>query len=153
MKNSSSPSILMALARIAIGVMFLFFAEYKLASTWFAREGYAHYVSGFAQVTAVSFYKPFLNFTLHHPWIFAYATAVLELLIGLSMVSGYLVRQFSLLGALFMANFVLASWVLPAGTAPWRYLGNQLDNIPLLLLFLVFYAEDAGVTLGLDGRH
>jgi uncharacterized membrane protein YphA (DoxX/SURF4 family) len=141
----------MAIARIGVGIMFLFFAEYKLVNTQFAREGYSHYVSGFVQESAVSFYKPFLRFTLHHTWLFGYAAAAIELLIGLSMVLGYRVRLFSLIGVGLMANFVLATWNLPAGTAVWRYAANELEHIPLLFLFLIFYAHSAGETLGLDG--
>jgi hypothetical protein len=33
----------------------------------------------------------------------------------------------------------------------WRYFGNELDHLPLLLLLIVFYAADAGRTWGLDG--
>lgn len=150
-KASSSSSTAMALARIGVGIMFLFFAEYKLASTEFAREGYSKWVTGFMQETAVSFYKPFLQFTLHHTMFFAYAVAIIELLIGLSMVLGFRVRLFSIVGVFFMLQLVLSTWNLPAGTPAWRYLGNELEHIPLLLMFIIFYAHSAGETLGLDG--
>jgi uncharacterized membrane protein YphA (DoxX/SURF4 family) len=149
-KGSGSSSTGLAITRIGVGIMFLFFAEYKLASTQFAREGYSHWVTGFVQESAVSFYKPFLQFTLHHTWLFGYAVAIIELLIGLSMVLGYRVRLFSILGAGLMANFVLATWNLPAGTAAWRYAANELEHIPLLFLFIIFYAHSAGETLGMD---
>jgi uncharacterized membrane protein YphA (DoxX/SURF4 family) len=141
----------MAIARIGVGIMFMFFAEYKLVSTQFAREGYSKWVTGFVQESAVSFYKPFLQFTLHHAWLFAYIVAMVELLIGLSMLLGFRVRLFSIIGAGLMANFVLATWNLPAGTAAWRYAANELEHIPLLFLFIIFYAHSAGETLGLDG--
>ena len=149
-KASGSSSTAMALARIGVGIFFLFFAEYKLASTEFAREGYSKWVTGFMQETAVSFYKPFLQFTLHHAMFFAYAVAIIELLIGLSMVLGFRVRLFSVIGVFFMLQLVLSTWNLPAGTPAWRYLGNELEHIPLLLMFIIFYAHNAGETLGLD---
>jgi len=62
------------------------------------------------------------------------------------------VRAFSVVGALFMLNLALATWRLPPGTAPWRYLGNQLETIPLLLLFALFLTHNAGTTLGLDKK-
>jgi len=65
---------------------------------------------------------------------------------------GFAVRPFSLVGALFMLNLTLATWRLPAGTPAWRYLGNELDHIPLLLLFLIFFAHGAGEVWGLDGK-
>ncbi|HWG48276.1 MAG TPA: DoxX family protein [Candidatus Acidoferrales bacterium] len=150
-KASGSSSTAMAVARIGVGIMFLFFAEYKLASTEFAREGYSKWVTGFMQETAVSFYKPFLQFTLHHAMFFAYAVAIIELLIGLSMVLGFRVRLFSIVGVFFMLQLVLSTWNLPAGTPAWRYLGNELEHIPLLLMFIIFYAHSAGESLGLDG--
>ena len=149
--GSGSSSTVMALARIAVGIMFLFFAEYKLVGTEFAHQGYSKWVTGFVQESAVSFYKPFLQFTLHHSMLFAYAVAIVELLIGLSMVLGFLVRFFSIIAAVFMVQLVLATWNLPAGTPTWRYAANELEHIPLLLLFIIFYAHSAGESLGLDG--
>ena len=150
MKNTGSSSVAMAVARVAVGIMFLFFAQYKLMHREFAHGGYEKYVTGFVQESSVSFYKPFLRATLQHPVASGYAVAVAELLIGLSMVLGFWVRPFSVIGALFMLNLVFSTWVLPGGTPPWRYLGNQLDNIPLLMLFVLFFVHNAGETLGLD---
>lgn len=143
---------MLALTRIAIGVFFLFFAQYKLASPDFAHTGYAKYVTGFIQSSAVSFYKPFLQKTMQHAVASGYAVAVTELLIGISLVLGLWVRFFSLVGALFMFNLVLCTWNAPGPGAAWRYLGNQLDNIPLLCLFLLFFVYRAGETWGLDSR-
>lgn len=149
-KDSGISSLSMALARIVVGITFLFFAQYKLMGRDFAHGGYEKYVSGYEQVTAVSVYKPFLRATLQHPVASGYAVGVAELLIGLSMLLGFWVRPLAVAGALFMLNLLLCTWVLPAGSPPWRYLGNELDNISLLLLFVLFFAHNAGKTLGLD---
>jgi uncharacterized membrane protein YphA (DoxX/SURF4 family) len=70
------------------------------------------------------------------------------------MVLGFWVRPFAVVGGLFMLNLLFSTWVLPAGVTPaWRYLGNQLDNISLFLLFLLFFIHNAGETLGLDGSR
>lgn len=140
----------MALARIAVGLMFILFAQYKLLHHDFAFGGYEKYVRGYVQQSCVSFYKPVLNATLRHPVLSGYAVAVAELLVGISMVAGRWVRLFSLIGALFMLNLVFATWNLPPGTPIWRYAGNELEHIPLLLLFVLFWAHNAGQTLGLD---
>jgi thiosulfate dehydrogenase (quinone) large subunit len=150
MKNSGSSSVVMAVARIVVGIMFLFFAQYKLMGHDFAHGGYAKYVTGYVQESAVPAYKPFLRVTLKYPTASGYAVGVAELLIGLSMVLGFWVRPFAIVGALFMANLLLSTWILPQGVPLWRYFGNELDNIGLLLLFLVFFAHSAGTTLGLD---
>jgi uncharacterized membrane protein YphA (DoxX/SURF4 family) len=149
-KGSGSSSVAMGVARIIIGIMFLFFAQYKLMGRDFAHGGYEHYVSGYEQVTAVGFYKPFLRATLQHPVASGYAVGVAELLIGLSMVLGFWVRPFAIVGALFMFNLLLCTWSLPHGTPAWKYFGNELDNIGLLLLFVLFYVHNAGQALGLD---
>jgi uncharacterized membrane protein YphA (DoxX/SURF4 family) len=154
MKRSSaaSSSAAMAFARIGVGIMFLFFGEYKVVNGQFAHEGYTKWVSGFVQESAVSFYKPFLKFTLQHHVLFGYTVGWVELLIGISMVLGLWVRPFSIIAAIFMLQLVLATWNLPAGTASWRYAANELEHIPMLFLFLIFFVHGAGETLGLDGR-
>jgi uncharacterized membrane protein YphA (DoxX/SURF4 family) len=151
-KSNGSSSIAMAIARIIVGIMFLFFAQYKLMGRDFAHGGYEHYVSGYEQVTAVGFYKPFLRATLHHPVASGYAVGVAELLIGLSMLLGFWVRPFAIVGGLFMLNLFLCTWVQPPGSPLWRYFGSELDNISLLLLFVLFFVHRAGETLGLDGK-
>jgi uncharacterized membrane protein YphA (DoxX/SURF4 family) len=149
---SSSSSLAMALGRIGVGIIFLFFGEYKVVDGQFAHEGYTKWVSGFVQESAVSFYKPFLKFSLHHPALFGYTVGWVELLIGISMVLGLWVRPFAIIAAIFMLQLVLATWNLPAGTASWRYAANELEHIPMLFLFLIFFVHGAGETLGLDGR-
>lgn len=148
----NSGAKLLAVVRVIIGVFFLFFAEYKLVSGAFAHGLYAKYVNGYIDSSAVGFYKPFLRWTVAHQVFSGYAVAVAELLIGLSMVLGYWVRVFSVVGALFMFNLVLCTFNAPAGGPMWRYFGNELDNVPLLMLFLLFFAYRAGETWGLDGR-
>jgi uncharacterized membrane protein YphA (DoxX/SURF4 family) len=148
----SSSSMAMALGRIGVGIMFLFFGEYKIVNGQFAHEGYTKWVSGFVQESAVSFYKPFLKFTLQHHVLFGYTVGWVELLIGISMVLGLWVRPFAIIAAIFMLQLVLATWNLPAGTASWRYAANELEHIPMLFLFLIFFVHGAGETLGLDGR-
>ena len=149
-KSNGTSSIAMAVARIVVGIMFLFFAQYKLMGHDFAHGGYEHYVNGWLDTTAVSLYRPFLRATLHHPVASGYAVAIAELLIGLSMVLGFLVRPFAIVGALFMFNLLLCTWVLPAHSAPWQYFGHEIDNIGFLLLFVLFFAHNAGQTMGLD---
>ena len=152
MKSSPASSGAMAIARIVIGFMFIMFAQYKLLHSDFAHGGYAHYVNGWLDSTAVSFYKPFLRATLRYQVASGYTVGVAEMLIGVSMVLGFAVRPFAVVGALFMFNLLLCTWNLPAGTPAWRYLGNQLETIPLMLLFLLFFVHGAGSTWGLDGR-
>jgi len=149
--NTGSSSVWMGLARIAVGVMFLFFAQYKLMHKDFAHGGFESWVKPWAETNSLHFYRPVLRFTLNHPVFFGYATGAVELLIGLSMLIGWWVRPFSVIGALFMLNLTFATWYSPPPGSPyWKYLGAELDHIPLLLLFIIFAAHKAGETLGLE---
>src|SRR5260370_39115119 len=140
MKNTGTSSVFMSVARILVGLMFIMFAQYKLLHKDFAREGYQKYVTGYVQESSVGFYKPFLRATLHYPAASAYAVAVAVLLIGVSMVLGVWVRPFSIVGALFMFNLILATWNLPPETPACRLPGSPLVTIPLLLLFSFIFA-------------
>src|SRR5258708_22874768 len=94
--KKGSTSYAMALARIAVGIMFLFFAQYKLFSSEFAHGGYAKYVSSYANETAVVYYRPFLHLTLRHPVASGYSVAIPEGLIGLSILLVLSLLPFSL---------------------------------------------------------
>jgi uncharacterized membrane protein YphA (DoxX/SURF4 family) len=148
--KTGSSSIGMALARIAVGVMFLFFAQYKLMHRDFAHGGFQAWVQPWVDGSSLHFYRPVLRFTLRHPVLFGYGTGVLELCVGLSMLLGWWTRVFAVVGALFMLNLTFATWYLPHGSPYWQYVGHELDHIPLLLLFIIFFSSDAGKTLGLD---
>ena len=130
------------ISRIGTGVFFIFFGEYKVFGSEFAHTGFAHYLEGYIQQTAVSFYRPVLSHVvLPHVALFGYLIGVVELFIGASLIFGVFVRAASVLGMLHMLSLTLATWWSPGHGAPvWRYFGTQLDHVPLLLLFLIFYA-------------
>jgi thiosulfate dehydrogenase [quinone] large subunit len=140
-------------ARIATSILFLLFGEYKLAGPAFAHGGFQNYLQSYISNDAVSFYRPFLSrVVLPHAVFFGYLVGVLESLIGVSLLIGLWVRLASAVGALFMLNLALATWWAPEhGVSLWRYFGAELDTLPLLLLFIIFYAA-AGRVWGFDGR-
>jgi uncharacterized membrane protein YphA (DoxX/SURF4 family) len=142
-----------AVVRIATSVFFLLFGEYKLAGPGFAHGGFQGYLHDFIASEAVSFYRPVLSgLVLPHAVVLGYVVGVLESFIGLSLLLGLWVRPASVLGALYMLNLALATWWGPGHGAPvWRYFGAELDHLPLLLLFIIFFATDAGKVWGLDG--
>lgn len=155
MVTSPALSRTIAGARIATSVFFLLFGEYKVAGPEFAHGGFQTYLQDFIANSAVSFYRPVLaELILPHAVFWGYVVGVGELLIGVSLLIGLWVRPASILGMLFLVNMVLSTWWGPGHGAPvWRYFGAELDHLPLLLLFIIFFAADAGRVWGLDGRR
>jgi thiosulfate dehydrogenase (quinone) large subunit len=153
--TSTSAAKTIAVVRIATSVFFLLFGEYKLAGPGFAHGGFQGYLHDFITSEAVSFYRPVLaELVLPHAVVLGYVVGVVETFIGISLLLGLWVRPASVLGALYMLNFTLATWWGPGHGAPvWRYFGAELDHLPLLLLFIIFVAADAGKVWGLDGRR
>src|SRR5258708_3115636 len=144
-----------ACVRIATSVFFLLFGEYKLAGPGFAHGGFQGYLQDFIANGAVSFYRPFLStVVVPHAVFFGYSVGVIESIIGISLLLGLWVRAASVLAILFLLNLTLATWWGPGHGAPiWRYFGAELDHLPLLLLFIIFFVADAGRVWGLDGRR
>ncbi len=141
--------------RIAASVFFLLFGEYKVTGPGFAHGGFQTYLQGYIANSAVSFYRPFLaGVVLPHAVFFGYVVGVVELLIGISLLIGLWGRPACVLGILFLINMLLATWWEPGHGVPvWRYFGNELEHLPLLLLLIIFFAADAGRVWGLDGRR
>ena len=140
--------------RIATSVFFLLFGEYKLAGSGFAHGGFQNYLQDFIAHGAVSFYQLVLAALVPHAVFFGYMVGVIESVIGVCLLLGWRVRAASVLAILFLTNLVLSTWWEPGHGAPlWRYFGAELDHLPLILLFIIFFAADAGRVWGLDGKR
>ena len=156
MATTPSPAAkTIASVRIATSFFFLLFGEYKLAGPGFAHGGFQGYLQDFIANGAVSFYRPVLSgLVLPHAVALGYVVGVVEIFIGVCLLVGLWVRPASVVGMLYMLNLTLATWWGPGHGAPfWRYFGAELDHLPLLLLFIIFFAADAGRVWGLDGRR
>jgi uncharacterized membrane protein YphA (DoxX/SURF4 family) len=143
-----------AVVRILTGIIFLFSGEYKIAGPAFAHGGMAGWVNGWlAANEPVAFYGAFLrNFVLPHQVLCARIVGWGELAIGIALVLGFFVRVASVGGAIHMTSLALATWFSPGhGAATWKYFGANLDHIPLLFLFAIFFAARAGEMWGIDG--
>ncbi|HEX9110882.1 MAG TPA: DoxX family membrane protein [Terriglobales bacterium] len=140
--ESAVLSKVLVIARIVTGAFFLLFGEYKVFGSAFAHSGFSHYLEGYIHQTAVGFYRPVLShIVLPHVVFFGYLVGVVELFIGTSLIFGVCVRPASVLGMLHMLNLTLATWWEPGHGAPfWQYFGAELDHLPLLLLFMIFYS-------------
>jgi len=155
MVTSSALSRTIAGVRMATSVFFLLFGEYKVTGPEFAHGGLQTYLQDYIANSMVSFYRPVLaELVLPHAVFFGYVVGVVELLIGISLLIGLWVRPASVLAILYLLNLLLATWWGPGHGMPvWRYFGAELDHLPLLLLFIIFFAADAGRVWGLDGRR
>ena len=153
-KNLVGLSKTIALTRISTSTFFILFGQYKLFGTGFAHGGFQQYLEGYIQGGAVEFYRPMLaSIVLPHATFFGYSVGAVEMFIGLSLLFGLWVRPACILGALHMLSLTLATWWEPGHNVPvWRYFGAELDHLPLLFLFIIFYVADAGQTCGFDGR-
>jgi thiosulfate dehydrogenase [quinone] large subunit len=154
-KQAGAGEKAIACVRIATGIIFFLFAEYKIVGSEFTPVGFEHWVRGWVdQGQVVGFYRPVLvNIALAHPVLCARMVACGELGIAVSLILGLLVRPAAIGGVILMTNFILSTWFAPGHGAPvWQYFGANLDHIPLLFLFVIFYATRAGEVWGLDGR-
>jgi thiosulfate dehydrogenase (quinone) large subunit len=143
-----------AVIRIVTAFFFLFFGQYKLFSPGFVGGGFQQYLQSYIDTGAVSWYRPLLaQVILPNAVFFGYIIGLVELFIGLSLLLGFWVKPASILGVVHMASLTFATWWEPGHGVPiWRYFGSELDHIPLLMLFVIFFVADAGRVWGLDGR-
>jgi thiosulfate dehydrogenase (quinone) large subunit len=136
-----------AVVRIFTSVFFLLFGQYKLFGSGFAHGGFQQYLQGFIQPILADLILP-------HAVFFGYVVGAVEMFIGLSLLLGFWVRIASVLGMLHMLSLTLATWWQPGHDVPfWRYFGAELDHLPMLFLFVIFFVSDAGQEWGLDGRR
>ena len=139
MNDSSQQSKALAFLRIAVGLLFFIFAQYKLTSTRFIWGGMATYIGRFIENGCYPFMKPFLtNVILPHSVFFGAFVSIAELLIAISLITGVLVRWASLGGLVMMLLFLFSS-NYPGAQAPfWQYFGASLDHSVLALCFITF---------------
>jgi thiosulfate dehydrogenase [quinone] large subunit len=138
MTLSSAKSL--ALLRIAIGCLFLIFAEYKVFSTQFTLHGgFQYWINLFLQGGAYPFMVPVLkNFVLPHATPIAFLVAYAELAIGIALVLGVLVRPASVCGLIYMLTLLFAA-NYPGPHAPfWQYFGASLEHLVLAMCFATF---------------
>jgi len=126
--------------RIAVGCLFLIFAEYKVFGMQFTRGGgFQYWINLFLQGGAYPFMIPVLrNFVLPHATVIAFFVGCGELAIGIAMVSGIFVRPASVCGMVYMLTLLFSS-NYPGANAPlWKYVGASLDHSVLALCFAAF---------------
>jgi uncharacterized membrane protein YphA (DoxX/SURF4 family) len=132
--------------RIAVGCLFLIFAQYKVFGTQFTLHGgFQFWVNRFLQDGAYPFMVPVLQrIVLPHATALAFLVAYGELAIGVALVTGIWVRTASAFGFIYMLSLLFAS-NYPGAHAPfWQYFGASLDHSVLALCFLTFICARRG---------
>ena len=133
-----------AVLRVAVGLLFLIFGEYKVFGTGFTLGGgFQYWINRFLQDGAYPFMAPVLReFVLPHATPLAFLVAYGELAIGLSLVLGVLVRVASGFGFLYMLSLLFSS-NYPGPHAPtWQYFGASLDHSVLAICFVTMMIGD-----------
>ena len=126
--------------RIAVGVLFLVFGEYKVFGTEFVFEGgFQGWIQRFLNEGAYPFMVPVLRgFVLPHAHPFALLVAYGELALGVSLVLGVWVRPASLCGLVYMLALLFSANYPGPDAVLWQYLGAALEHLVLALCFVAF---------------
>jgi thiosulfate dehydrogenase (quinone) large subunit len=134
----------LSLLRVAVGCLFLVFAQYKVFGTQFTLHGgFQYWINLFLQGGAYPFMVPVLkNFVLPHATAIAFVVAYSELAIGIALMLGIVVRPASICGLIYMLT-LLFSANYPGPHAPlWEYFGASLEHLVLALCFVSFALTD-----------
>ena len=126
--------------RIAVGILFLIFGEYKVFGTQFTIGGGLQYwINRFLEEGAYPFMVPVLkDFVLPHAKLIAFLVAYGELAIGVALVLGLLVRAASVCGVIYMLTLLLSANYPGPHAAFWQYFGASLEHLVLALCFATF---------------
>lgn len=149
--SSDRNALVLASLRIAVGILFLIFGQYKVFGTQFTLGGgFQYWINRFLEDGAYPFMVPVLrNFVLPHATPIAFLVAYGEFAIGLALVSGILVRTASVCGLVYMLTLLFASNYPGAHAAFWQYFGASLNHLVLALCFATFALGDAAQALSL----
>ena len=136
----------LAYLRIAVGLLFLIFAEYKVFGTQFTLGGgFQGWINRFLANGAYPFMVPVLKgFVLRYGTVIAFLVAYGELAIGLALVLGLLVRAASVCGLVYMLALLFSSNYPGPDAPPWHYFGAALDHLVLALCFAAFAISAVG---------
>jgi thiosulfate dehydrogenase (quinone) large subunit len=144
-------TVALAGLRIAVGVLFVMFGQYKVFGAQFTlRGGFEHWIHSFLDQGTYPFMAPVLRgFVLAHSTAIAFLVAYGELAIGVALVSGILVRTASVCGLIFMLALLFSSNYPGAGVPLWQYFGASLNHLVLALCFAAFVFGDADQAVSL----
>ncbi len=151
-KAANRNTFALAGLRIAVGCLFLIFAQYKVLGAQFTRGGgFQWWINEFLRDgAAYPFMVPVLeHFVLPHASAIAFLVAYGELAIGLALVLGVLVRMASGFGVLYMLALLFSSNYPGADAPRWQYFGASLNHSVLILGFVTFIVSRSDAALSI----
>src|SRR5215467_2305100 len=104
----------LAWLRVAVGVLFLIFAQYKVFGTQFTLGGgFQFWINRFLEDGAYPFMVPVLrSFVLPHATAIAFLVAYGELAIGIALVTGIYVKEASAFGVIYVLALCFFAFIL-----------------------------------------
>ncbi|HEX4005324.1 MAG TPA: DoxX family protein [Acidobacteriaceae bacterium] len=137
-QRNNANAVALALLRIAVGLFFIIFGQYKVFGSGFVHAGFRDYVEGFVHNGAYPFMIPVLCWILAHA-VTATAIAVGygEFLIGISLLTGLLCRVASIFGCILMLAMWLSGGYPGPHAAFWMYWGASLNWSVFAICFVV----------------
>ncbi|MCH8947329.1 MAG: DoxX family membrane protein [Acidobacteria bacterium] len=137
--------------RIAIGLLFIIFGQYKVFGTQFTLGGgFQLWINRFLEQGPYPFMVTVLqDFVLPHSTAIAFLVAYGELAIGLGLVLGLLVRTASVCGMIYMLTLLFSSDYPGPQAAFWQYFGAALEHLVLALCFATFVLGNTDQVLSL----
>jgi uncharacterized membrane protein YphA (DoxX/SURF4 family) len=145
----------LAVVRIVMGALFLFSGAHKIWSLDFARMEFPKFLRAAIDGAGIAFYADFLSSVVWpHYSEFAVLIALIELFIAVGLLLGLAVRPVSLVGMLYTAHLILATWMAPGLDQPlWRYLENETSLIMMFSLFVILGVGHAGENWGVGSLY
>jgi uncharacterized membrane protein YphA (DoxX/SURF4 family) len=143
----------LAFLRIAVGIFFLIFGEYKVFGTQFTLHGgFQFWINKFLQEGgAYPFMAPVLKgFVLPHATPIAFLVAYGEFSIGLALTFGILVRAASAGGVIFMLTLLFSSDYPGAGAPFWQYFGASLGHSVFAICFVSFLISEPNIPFSIN---
>ena|SRR5215467_12807109 len=156
MHNSSlNNSRALAFLRIAVGLLFLIFGQYKVFGTQFTLHGgFQFWINRFLAEGAYPFMAPVLrSFVLPHATPIAFLVAYGELAIGVALLLGICIRPACVFGLLYMLTLLFSSNYPGPQASAWQYFGASLDHSVLALCFVAFLLGRSDAIWSIRARH
>src|ERR1044071_640256 len=140
----------LAVVRVLTGLVFIWIGSFKISSLEFAKVVFPQFLENGIKSNAAEWVRPLLEWIVSSgPGRIGVSIGFLELFIGIALVLGLAVRPAVLLGMIYSAFLLFATWN-DSGTAPsmLQSAEHQYRNLFPFLVLLLLGVGHAGETWG-----